>query len=147
MPYGPRMAVKQGDDLREALRARGMRVTPARLAVLALLRASDQPLSHAEVGDYLAAHAWDQATLYRNLIELAEVGLVRRTDVGDHVWRFEATQGNHDAATHPHFTCTVCGSVECLPPVELVATRGKLPRALRQRQIEVHVRGVCDQCS
>ena len=141
------MPVKQGDDLREALRARGMRVTPARLAVLALLRASDQPLSHAEVGDYLAAHAWDQATLYRNLIDLAEVGLLRRTDVGDHVWRFEATSGGHDAAAHPHFTCTVCGAVECLPVLELSAPRGKLPRAIRQRQIEVHLRGVCDQCS
>ena len=54
---------RHADDLREALRARGLRATPARLAVLALLRASDQPLSHGEVGDYLAAHAWDQATL------------------------------------------------------------------------------------
>src|SRR4051812_15535280 len=129
------------------LRARGLRATPARLAVLALLRASDQPLSHAEVGDYLAAHGWDQATLYRNLIELAESGLARRTEVGDHVWRFEAIRSGHDTTAHPHFTCTSCGSVECLPAIDFVAPRGKLPRALRQRQVEVHLRGVCDACS
>lgn len=138
---------KPSDDLRGLLHARGLRATPARLAVLAVLRASDQPLSHAEVGDYLAAHKWDQATLYRNLIELADCGLARRTEVGDHVWRFEAIIGGHDAAAHPHFTCTACGSVECLPALEIVVPRGKLPRALRQKQVEVHLRGVCDACS
>lgn len=138
---------KQGDDLRSLLRARGLRATPARLAVLALLRASDQPLSHAEVGDYLAAHDWDQATLYRNLIELSDAGLARRTEVGDRVWRFEAIMSGHDAAAHPHFTCTSCGSIECLPALEITAPRGKLPRALRQRQVEIHLRGICDACS
>ena len=36
------------------------------------------------------SQAWDPATIYRNLTDLSEAGLARRTDVGDHVWRFEA---------------------------------------------------------
>lgn len=132
------------DELRAAVRARGLRATPSRLAVLDLLRAGESPLSHGDVADRLAAQTWDRATIYRNLVDLAEAGLLRRTDVGDHVWRFEAIGAEHDAA-HPHFVCTECGSVECLLDVELSPHR-KSPRAVKQRQIEICVRGLCDAC-
>lgn len=136
---------KNLDELRAAVRARGLRATPSRLGVLELLRASDAPMSHGDVADRLAVEAWDRATIYRNLTDLAEAGLARRTDVGDHVWRFEAVTDDHDGA-HPHFVCTECGGVECLPEVELAIRRAKAPRAIKQRQVEVHVRGLCDAC-
>lgn len=146
------MAVKPNlDELRTALRAKGLRATPSRLAVLQMLRASDAPMSHGDVADRLAGEAWDRATIYRNLTDLSEVGLVRRTDVGDHVWRFEAVSSDHDASAHPHFVCTECGAIECLPEIELAvrsraSSRGRPPRAVKQRQVEVHVRGLCDAC-
>lgn len=136
---------KSLDELRAAVRGRGLRATPSRLAVLELLHASDSPVSHADVADRLASQAWDRATIYRNLTDLAEAGLLRRTDVGDHIWRFEAVNEEHDGA-HPHFVCTECGTIECLPELELAVRRAKAPRALRQRQVEVHVRGLCDAC-
>lgn len=162
------MAVRQNlDELRSAVRAKGLRATPSRLAVLELLRGSDTPMSHGDVADRLATQEWDRATIYRNLTDLAEAGLVRRTDVGDHVWRFEAVNGDHEASAHPHFVCTECGTVECLPEIELAvraprsgadsgprgsmsrgrtSARAKPPRAVKQRQVEVHVRGLCDAC-
>ena len=141
------MASRQNlDELRGAVRAKGLRATPSRLAVLELLRASDSPMSHGDVADRLASQAWDRATIYRNLTDLAEAGLVRRTDVGDHVWRFEAVGDEHEGLAHPHFVCTGCGVVECLPEIELAVRRAKAPRAVKQRQVEVHVRGLCDAC-
>jgi Fur family ferric uptake transcriptional regulator len=141
------MAARQNlDELRTAVRATGLRATPSRLAVLDLLRAGESPMSHADVADRLASHAWDRATIYRNLTDLAEAGLLRRTDVGDHVWRFEAVSDRHEASAHPHFVCTECGSVECLPEIELAVRRAKAPRAVKQRQVEVQVRGLCDAC-
>ena len=138
---------KNSDELRSAVRASGLRATPSRLAVLELVRGSDAPVSHGDVADRLASHEWDRATIYRNLIDLSDAGLLRRTDVGDHVWRFEAKGGEHDASSHPHFVCTECGTVECLPELELaVARRAKAPRAVKQRKVEVHVRGRCDRC-
>ena len=134
------------DELRRVIRAGGLRATPSRLAVLEVLRTTDQPVSHADVAARLDSEGWDPATLYRNLMDLAEAGLARRTDVGDHVWRFELVGAGHDARPHPHFVCTACGSVECLPVLDLVLPRGKAPRALRQRRVEVHVRGLCDAC-
>src|ERR1700753_1855449 len=91
------------DELRSAVRGKGLRATPSRLAVLDLVRSSDPPMSHGDVADRLASQTWDRATIYRNLTDLAEAGLVRRTDVGDHVWRFEALKGEAEAAAHPHF--------------------------------------------
>lgn len=142
---------KNTDELRSAVRASGLRATPSRLAVLEVVRANGVPMSHGDVADRLASHAWDRATIYRNLIDLAEAGLLRRTDMGDHVWRFEAISDEHDTAAHPHFVCTECGTVECLPEVELAQRaraqgRKKAPRAVKQRQVEVHVRGLCDAC-
>lgn len=149
---------QQLDELRSVVRAKGLRATPSRLAVFDLLGTSDAPMSHGDVADRLASQAWDRATIYRNLTDLAEAGLVRRTDVGDHVWRFEVVRDDHDASAHPHFVCTECGSVECLPEVELAfrrthdagrASRGsrtKPPRAVKQRQVEIQLRGLCDAC-
>ena len=136
---------KNVDELRAAIRARGLRATPSRIAVLELLRADGAPMSHGDVADRPASQAWDRATIYRNLTDLSDVGLARRTDVGDHIWRFEAVTDDHDSQ-HPHFVCTECGTVECLPEIELAVRRAKAPRAIRQRQVEVHVRGLCDAC-
>ena len=88
-------------------------------------------MSHGDVADRLANQAWDRATIYRNLTDLAEAGLVRRTDVGDHVWRFEAVSGAHEPGAHPHFVCTECGTVECLPEIELAIRPRDATRACK----------------
>jgi len=142
------MALRRDDleTLRAAVRSAGLRATPSRIAVLHVLRSAGSPSSHSEVVAKLASQAWDPATIYRNLTDLSDVGLARRTDVGDHVWRFEAITGNHEASAHPHFVCTECGSVECLPDLEYVVTRAKAPRAVRLKRVEIQLRGPCDAC-
>jgi Fur family ferric uptake transcriptional regulator len=141
------MALRRDDleTLRAAVRNAGLRATPSRIAVLHLLRSASSPVSHGDVVAKLASQAWDPATIYRNLTDLSDVGLARRTDVGDHVWRYEAITADH-AAAHPHFVCTECGSIECLPELEYVVTRTKAPRAVRLKRVEVQLRGACDAC-
>ena len=141
------MALRRDDleTLRAAVGSAGLRATPSRIAVLHLLRAASSPVSHGDVVAKLASQAWDPATIYRNLTDLADVGLARRTDVGDHIWRYEAITA-HQAAAHPHFVCTECGSVECLPELDYVVTRAKTPRAVRLKRVEVQLRGQCDAC-
>jgi Fur family ferric uptake transcriptional regulator len=150
MVYRSRVTKReQVDTLRATLREAGLRATLSRLAVLRQLSASKTPMSHAEVVDRLAGSGFDRATLYRNLIDLAECGLARRTDVGDHVWRFELItgEGGHDQE-HPHFVCSNCGNVQCLPvdSVSIHPVRGA-PRALRRKGLAIHVRGLCDNCA
>jgi len=92
---------------------------------------------------------FDRATLYRNLIDLTDAGVVTRTDLGDHVWRFELKRGEGDHnAEHPHFVCTGCGDIACLPEVGVQFTASaKAPRALRSKGVTVQIKGRCDACT
>jgi Fur family transcriptional regulator, ferric uptake regulator len=125
----------------------GLRATTARLAVLALLDQVSRPLSHLDVTNALDGHGFDRATLYRNLMDLTRVGLVRRTELGDRVWRFQVVDAAHASVTHPHFVCTTCGEVQCLPAQAVAfSVEGKGPQALRRGDVEVQLRGICDRC-
>jgi Fur family ferric uptake transcriptional regulator len=138
--------------LRAALRDAGLRVTLPRVAVLWALRCADAPVSHGDVAAALADQVLDRATVYRNLLDLARAGLARRADLGDHVWRFEAVRreaggGRPAPEEHPHFVCKECGTVECLDTLSLQLRRAKrVPRAVRNRAVEILVKGRCDRC-
>jgi len=136
---------------RELLKAAGLRITSSRVAVIAVLRAAETPLSHGDVAARLEQHGLDRTTVYRNLVDLAEAGILRRSDVG-HIWRFELAGGAssaHDSEQHPHFVCTDCGKVSCLPSgsIAIKPLRGA-PSALRKgAELEIQIRGQCDACA
>jgi Fur family ferric uptake transcriptional regulator len=135
-------------EYQERIRAAGLRSTAPRVAVLRELEDATSPLSHADLVEALGDEGYDRVTIYRNLTDLTEAGLVVRADLGDHVWRFELKRGG-DAhkGNHPHFTCTDCGTVACLPEESIRIAPGKgLPRAVAQRSVDVQLRGVCDRC-
>lgn len=137
-------------SLRERLRDHGLRATSARVAVLSLLVQRKAPLSHAEVFESVGDEGYDRATVYRNLIDLVEAGILRRADMGDHVWRFElvADDERHSGAVHPHFVCSECGTVRCLPESAIaIQPSSKTPRALRRNGLEIQLRGRCDACA
>src|SRR4051812_24845920 len=84
---------RRATDHPSTLRGAGLRRTGPRVAVLERLEAATAPLSHGEVAAMLTPAGFDRATVYRNLIDLVKKGLVRRADLGDHVWRFELVRG------------------------------------------------------
>jgi Fur family ferric uptake transcriptional regulator len=146
----PRHKVRRPDELTTALREAGLRRTAPRIAVLQRLEQAAAPLSHAEIVDGLGVSGFDRATVYRNLTDLVEAGMVTRTDLGDHVWRFELVRGENSphAAEHPHFLCVDCGDVSCLPGDSVtIATARGVPRAVSKRKIEVQIKGRCDTCA
>ncbi len=55
---------------------------------------------------------------------MTEAGLLRKMELGDHVWRYERVSGAGDASAHPHLLCVDCGSIQCLDDnqVELKAS-------------------------
>ncbi len=136
-------------DYQERIRGAGLRSTAPRVAVLRELEAARSPLSHAELVEALGHEGYDRVTIYRNLTDLTDAGLVLRADLGDHVWRFELKrEGGQHAGMHPHFTCTDCGKVSCLPDesVKLASARGA-PRSVAARKVEIQLRGLCDHCA
>jgi Fur family ferric uptake transcriptional regulator len=135
-------------EYQERLRAAGLRSTSPRVAVLRELESATSPLSHADLVEALGDEGYDRVTIYRNLTDLTEAGLVVRADLGDHVWRFELRREEKShQGSHPHFTCTDCGAVACLPPesVRLASTKGA-PKAVMARSVDIQLRGLCDRC-
>jgi Fur family ferric uptake transcriptional regulator len=135
-------------ELKALLHKAGLRSTSARLAVLRQLREAIVPLSHADLATELVPTGLDRATVYRNLMDLAEAGLVARAELGDHVWRYELRRhpGEHDVE-HPHFVCVDCGKVTCLTDVkfELSPEPGSKKSSIGSLT-EVLLKGHCGKC-
>ena len=132
---------------REKIRSAGLRATPARIATLRVLHGSESPLTHAEVSDELQDLEIDKATVFRNLTDLVARNVIRRSALGDNVWRFEIIKESaHEPDSHPHFICIDCGPVSCMEDVELKRTSAsKSP--LFERITEIVLRGHCNECA
>ncbi|AKU92393.1 Fur family transcriptional regulator [Vulgatibacter incomptus] len=129
---------------RNLLAQRGLRVTEQRLALLRELSLVPRPISHSELTERLAGAGLDRATVYRNLLSLAEAGILVRTQLGDQVWRYElpVTKGARHGV-HPHLVCGDCGQVRCLP-ADAVSLHGE---AEQSEVAEVQLRGRCSPCA
>ena len=135
------------DRLLAEIRGAGLRATASRVAVLEVLHREDRPMSHSEVVQALSGNTWDRSTLYRNLMDMAEVGLLRRSELGDRTWRFEVSCDHGHSDHTAHFLCSDCGVIACLPELEVRAQGGKdVPLALLREAIEVQILGRCDVC-
>jgi Fe2+ or Zn2+ uptake regulation protein len=132
-------------DLRAALRARGMRVTPQRLAVHGALHALGRHSTADEVLDRVhgTVPGVSLPTVYAALELLADLGLALRVHAG------RAVRYDPRAEAHHHLVCTACGAVTDLDAdVELG------PALERARELgaqtsgaEVTVRGLCSDCA
>ncbi len=131
-------------EAKDLIHQAGLRATSPRVAVLRLLMASPKPLSHAEVIAAVGDDEWDQATLYRNLLKLVEANLARVASQMGGITRYEA-RADGDPHVHPHFSCQVCGRVECLPGAKLAGSvEVKWHRSLEASQLQLI--GDCPEC-
>jgi Fur family transcriptional regulator, peroxide stress response regulator len=135
----------QADTLIQALKAKGLRVTPQRFAVYANLRSrEDHPTVEQILNDLNHnAPVSSQATVYSALQALQSVGLVREVLLQEGVSRYDA-----NVEQHHHFRCSLCGAIEdidwdALPAMNLA----KLRPGLRGETYEVTVHGICEACS
>lgn len=136
------------DDLRDMIRVTGLRSTISRITVLRRLISANAPLTHAELVTELTPLGFDQATVFRNLTDLTEAGLLTRLDLGDRVWRFEYRQTDkHNDGEHPHFVCNDCGQISCLPDVHIQFDNPKAAGAFGGEICEIFFKGRCEQCT
>ena len=134
------------ESIKLTIREAGLRATPARIATLKLLHGATSPLTHAEVAEELHDLGVDKATVFRNLNDMATAGLLRRTELGDRVWRFELIGENEGhGSAHPHFVCVDCGTVSCMDEIKLTA--GSLRASQKIGEVtEILLRGRCNDC-
>ena len=130
--------------IKPSLTGSGLRITPQRHAVMAFLIEQTGHPTAAEI--FAAVNRLDprssRATIYNNLRDLVEAGLVREVAVEGRAARFDAK-----AERHHHFICDRCGNVEDVDwydvPRPVRASLGK--RVLRE--CELILRGLCTKCA
>lgn len=94
-------------ELRNALKGHGLRMTPQRQLILDVLSSMRGHISVDQVYRQVAARYPDVniTTVYRTLEVLEERGIVRHTHFHDGRSQFERT----DEPAHQHLVCKVCG--------------------------------------
>ena len=118
------------------IRGRGYKATPQRLAVLAALEAEQ----HQRFEEIRArCPGVGLVTIYRTLDLLAEIGALRRLDLGDGP-RYELAEDHHH-----HLICESCGDVtefeRC--PLDLASLRG-MDFEVGSHSLEIY--GRCGAC-
>jgi Fur family ferric uptake transcriptional regulator len=115
----PHAAALAEAQLREAT----LRITPARIKVLATLLEARCAFSHQDMQDQFVE--MDRVTLYRALDCLTDAGLAHKIAGDDRVFRYSAGTehsesshsghaAHHAQHQHGHFKCTRCAKVFCL---------------------------------
>lgn len=134
-------------EVRELIRAKGLRATSSRIDVLVVLHESARPMAHEQVMESLRGGVYDKASVWRILSDLADANILRRMDLGDRVWRYELRDECRSVPDdHAHFLCESCGDVQCLPPLVLQTQDGAMPTALAGAEYRVRVMGRCVEC-
>jgi Fe2+ or Zn2+ uptake regulation protein len=133
------------EQLTLLFRANGLRVTPQRQAVFAVLQGDDTHPRVETVFERVQARvpAISLKTVYQTVHDLEALGEVRLLDLGTGSVRVDP---NVDDAHH-HLVCTQCGRVRDLP----VAFDGLRVPARHRRDftvddVQVIFRGRCDDC-
>jgi Fur family ferric uptake transcriptional regulator len=130
------------DDPAALLRARRLRVTPQRRAILGAFTGDrDEHLSADQVLARAGAAVPEigRGTVYATLAELTELGLLSSVGTPEPV-RYEVSSGAHD-----HFRCRLC---QRLFDVELRTdtVAAHVPRGFAVESVRVVAHGVCAEC-
>lgn len=98
------------------LETSGLRKTPGRLAVLAILESTHDVISIQDIYDALKKKMKgkrpDWATIFRTVTHFEDAGIIDSCELGDGVKRYELKHDEH--GHHHHIICTECGRVDHL---------------------------------
>ena len=135
----------------QLLRERGLRPTTARLQILTLLI---EYKNHSSADELLSAlrkngHQASPATLYQNLANLVDAGLLKRFTGADGLVRYDS-----NLMPHHHLICIRCGKVEDAligrtgkaAVMPLVLQTGKPPAGWKLDGLQLEFKGVCPRC-
>jgi Fur family ferric uptake transcriptional regulator len=116
------------------LKAAGLRITQARLAILAVLSGRAQPTSIEHLHESVGAENCDLVTVYRCMAAFEEIGLVRRAFFHNGTALYEINLGQ---PTRYHVVCKDTDRVEELDP----ETASELRRAIEVVQEKLRAKG------
>ena len=133
-------------ELEVALKKRGLRLTTQRFAIAKTFFQTD---GHLNADDLCTAVRVDhpaigQATVYRTLKLLEEIGLASSSHFGSASARFEANDGHH----HDHLVCTECDTIIEFLNEEIESLQDRIAKqhgfVLTSHRMELF--GLCKAC-
>jgi Fur family ferric uptake transcriptional regulator len=140
------MTLASDDEVLEALRAGGKRITPQRSLLLRVIRESKGHLDADEI--YRRAREQDPrislSTVYRNLNLLKELGLISELHLDQEHHHYEL----RDAAEHYHLICTDCGQVVEFdsPLVRKLMNQVSGENGFLIERVHIDLVGLCARC-
>ncbi len=130
-------------DATELLEQHELKATPARLAVLGALMASDNAMAHQEIVKQLASKTeFDRVTIYRVLDWLLEHALIHKVPSEDRSWKFQVSSSSEK---HAHLQCSNCGKTVCLHE-DVPQFSSEFIQKYQVDAIDINVKGKCDSC-
>ena len=134
----------RAEAIRNLLDANGVKFTTQRFCVMAFLMGNPGHPTASEIFD--GVNRLDprssRATVYRNLRDLVEAGLVREVAVEGRSARFDVK-----GMRHHHFICDGCGGVEDMEWFNVPQAPAELLGDRVVREYEVILRGLCKACT
>lgn len=135
------------ERLKSILKSANLKVTHLRLAVLDFLMQTGVPVSHSDIQAHIPDI--DRVTLYRTLASFVEANIVHQVQGLDGAWRFCAhshtdTESTCCPGNHPHFLCTSCGKMTCLP--EQPMSKIDVPNGYKVVGKQFVAYGMCPEC-
>jgi Fur family transcriptional regulator, ferric uptake regulator len=130
----------------DLLRTKGLRVSSARRLVIEALFAAERPITAEEIAAGL--EGWlpssDLASVYRNLLTLEEIGLVRHVHAGHGPGLYALAS----AGELEFVTCDRCSAFEAVPGGTLDVARALIERetGYRARFSHFPLVGTCAAC-
>ncbi len=146
-PRRPALVFADLDEVAEAIRRQGGRLTSARRVLLEGLFASEGPVS----AEYIAAGMdgsvtpSDLSSVYRNLELLEELGVVRHVHLGHGPGLYEIERG----ASQEYFVCEQCDRVDAVDSSQLDALRDQIREQFGYEARFTHfpITGLCAACA
>lgn len=133
-------------DCKAELHNADLKVTPARLGVLAALEHADKPLDIVTLINYLQKHdiKADRVTVFRIINALKEKGLIKSIQFHERKLRYEYAR----RLDHHHFICENCGEIENVMDcnVDSLVKNIKKKRGLLIKNHNLEFFGLCPRC-
>lgn len=135
------------DDVRDYLRARGLRSTDARRKILETVFGGDGHFTADELLDRLRRRGErvSRASVYRTLALLVEGGFVETREFQRGQMMYEAMLDQHH---HDHLICTGCGRIVEFEndEIEALQTAEARRHGFRLEHHSLRLYGVCSAC-
>src|SRR5215475_3085417 len=130
--------------IRRSLQGSGLRCTAQRYAVMAFLMDHTGHPTAAEIFKAVnrVVPSSSKATVYNNLWDLVQAGLVREVAVEGRAARFDVK-----GMRHHHFICDRCGDVQDIDWYDVPRPTSRSLGKRILRECELILRGLCTKCT